>query len=92
VKNDKSQQADTPQTPQTEKAATAKDRELSKYPKRAKSEGDQTSNWSKKTVTAHKTMKSAATKTKEKEPQTKTQIHIEFLSTSGRMGSGGFGR
>ncbi|HEY5378720.1 MAG TPA: hypothetical protein VIJ78_04195 [Pseudolabrys sp.] len=87
VKDDKPQQADTPKT-QTGKTVTGKDEKPSKAtaakdnPKATKHLTD------KKTATAHKSVKQA----KDKPKEDKTQVHIEFFSTGGRMGGGGLGR
>jgi hypothetical protein len=91
VKDDKPKQAAAPKTPQTENAATAKDKKLSKSTTEKQNSKATKKLTGPKTVTAHKTTKSAATKTKEKRPEGKTQVHIEFFSTGGRMGGGGFG-
>ena len=81
------QKADTPKTLHTEKTVTDKNAKPSKTTT-AKDNLKGTKHLTgPKNVTASKTVKRAKTKPKED----KAQVHIEFFSTSGHMGSGGFG-
>jgi hypothetical protein len=87
VKDGKPQQADTPKTGQPEKTVTGKDDKPSKGTAEKQIPKGTKKLTGPETATARKTAKQA----KDKPKEDKTQVHIEFFSTGGRMGGGGMG-
>ena len=88
LKDDKAQKTDTAKTGQADKSVTGKDDKPSKATAEKQIPKGTKKLTGLETATARKTAKQA----KDKPKEDKTQVHIEFFSTGGRMGGGGFGR